>query len=188
MNRSRLIEWAVYATLFCSFAANGGSKPHVHGAAEITLAMEGHTLEIMLTSPAISVLGFENQARSDAQLQAVADAEKTLSNGADLFDFSGTQCTLLEADVDLSAVQAEQQSQDEHHDHHSSAHKEPASSHSDISAHYRFSCAEKLQLKTVRFGSNSLPFGLESVGVHWVTDSTQGAATLTPGAQVVELR
>lgn len=203
MNRGRLIKWVFCVTLSCSFTASGGSSPHVHGAAEITLALEGHKLEIMLISPAFSILGFEDQAQSDEQLQAVSDARKTLSDGAELFDFAGTQCTFLDAEIDLSAVQGKQQTLHGHHDHHqsepdssehhssehhSSEQNEPASSHSDISAHYRFSCTDKQQLKTVRFGSNGLPFGLESVDVNWVTDSTQGAATLTPAVQIVELR
>jgi len=190
-----------------ALGAPGGHGAHVHGAAEMTVALEGRQLEIEFSSPAASIVGFEYRAASDAEAEAVAKAEATLSGGAELFRFEGTQCALEQADVDVSAVAAAGSSSgehehhdnahdDEHHGHHEE-HKDEHEEehheghddevHSDITARYVFRCAEAGKLSMVRLATAGLPFALEKIDVMWVTDHSQGAAVLTATQLAVPL-
>jgi len=45
---------------------------HLHGHAELTLALEGRALEINLASPAANIVGFEHKATSSEQLRGGA--------------------------------------------------------------------------------------------------------------------
>ena len=68
-------------------SATGQHDAHVHGVAEITLAVEGREVEIVLMAPAISVVGFEHEAASEVQMEAVSSARELLDNGTALFRF-----------------------------------------------------------------------------------------------------
>ncbi len=186
-----------------ALGAPGGHGAHVHGAAEMTVALEGRQLEIEFSSPAASIVGFEYRAVSDAEAEAVTKAEATLRDGAELFRFEGTQCALEQAEVDVSAVAAADSSgghdehhddahdekhhghHDEHEDEHHEGHDDEV--HSDITAHYVFLCAEAGKLNTVRLATAGLPFALEKIDVMWVTDQSQGATVLTASQLAVPL-
>ena len=77
---------------------------HVHGSAELTIVLEGTDLEINLTSPAISIVGFEDQATTAAARRVVDRAQAALESAEELFTFTGTRCALRRAVVDLSAI------------------------------------------------------------------------------------
>ena len=169
-----------------------GHGAHVHGAAELTLALEGNDLELAFTSPANSVVGFEFRAETPAQREAVATAERQLNAVVTWLTFIGTTCQLTVADVDLSAVKALEPGGKNGHDdgtehgHEDDAHHEDET-HTDVSAHYRYVCDEGARLQSLRVGSDGLPFGLEKIDVMWVTDVTQGATVLTKDSQTIEL-
>ena len=166
-----------------------GHGAHVHGAAELTLALEGNDLELVLTSPAASIVGFEYKAESAAEREAVAAAEVQLNGVAAWLSFTGTSCKLTGADVDLSAVQALRQDEHNHgkeHGHEENAHHDEP--HSDISAHYRYVCDDGAELESLRVGNDDLPFALEKIDAMWVTELTQGATVLTKGTQTIKLK
>ena len=165
-------------------ARPGGHGAHVHGVAELNLAMEGAALELMLTLPAGSLLGFERRATSPEQVEAVGKAKSLLADGGALFFFTGTDCELDEVDVDASAVLAE--SGDDHDEHDEHGHGKE--SHSDIVASYQFDCVNGAELKTVSVGDQGLPFGLDTINVMWVTGQSQGGATLKAERNAFELR
>jgi hypothetical protein len=182
-------------------SATGQHDAHVHGVAEITLAVEGREVEIVLMAPAMSVVGFEHEATSEVQVEAVSSARELLNNGAALFSFKGARCELQQADVDVSAVLKSAETghnrQDDHDAHGSEeeSHGDDESrgaddgeqSHSDISAHYTFVCAQGETLQAVSVGAEALPFGLESINAAWVSDRAQGAVQLTATKRLIQL-
>ncbi|AQA18601.1 hypothetical protein BST95_10500 [Halioglobus japonicus] len=186
------------ATLLAPLAT--AQSAHVHGAAELTIAMEGSQLELELNSPAASIVGFEHSARSPEQHQAVSEARKTLEQADQLFELSGGNCELAKADADLAAVMAEKNHDsddhdDAHHDedHHAEGHHHDGDDkhaghddvHSNIRAHYSYTCADTTALKSITFGSAGLPFGLESVDVMWLSERGQGAQKLDQDKRVI---
>ena len=85
-------------------AHNHNHKAHVHGVAQLTLAMEGNTLEIGFDSPSFNILGFEHKANTPDQRKLVARAEKTLEQPGRLFVFSGTRCEIQHVTLDMTGV------------------------------------------------------------------------------------
>ena len=174
------------ALLLCGGVTQAG--PHVHGAAELMLAAEGNKVEIILNVPAMSVVGFESQAVSAAQQQAVSDADALLRNPDQLFSLRGGQCVLEDTQVDFSAItgvsvdtEEDHHTDDEHADHEQPAHEEAVvdEDHSDISVQYHFNCDNSAALEQLRFGPDGLPFGLEHINIMWVSESGQGGAEVS---------
>ena len=97
--------------------------------------------------------------------------------------------------MNISAV--EEKDHDDHghhHDHHHSSHddhkdhSDKGDSHSEIKAHYHFSCNQGKQLEsvsTVLFGQ--FP-GIENINAMWVTDTRQGSKLLNPNSSKFSLR
>ncbi len=179
-------------------SASGGV--HDHGAAELFLSAEGKTLQIRFNLPAMSVVGFETIAITDAQREAVNDAQTTLHDPSQLFSLQGKACELILAEVDVASVleagntpskpsahAASDNHHDDHEDHedhedHDDHEDNDASAnvHSDISALYEYQCETDAAITRMSFGSNGLPFGLERIKVLWVTNQGQGAGEVTP--------
>lgn len=189
----RVLSIAIATVAFSPVAAaeSGHHQAHVHGVAELTLALEGPNVELMLTSPAISVVGFEHQASSPGQVEAVAQAQARLRDGPALFVFTGSECTLVNAEIDMSAVlesDADDAAAHDDHDEHEAEehHHDKKGSHTDISAHYEYTCADTSDLQTLLVGTESLPFELQTINVMWVSDRGQGAAVLSADNRLIE--
>ena len=192
----RIITATIGAFIFISSHVLGqgsGHGAHLHGVAELTVAVEASAIEMMFTAPAASVVGFESKAASSEQLKAVEDARLVLRDPFRLVTFVGKECDLVQAVVDLTSISSSQK--DEHDDHdegHDEGHDDHDSvddeeSHSDIIAKYEFKCSSDGQLKKLKFGPDQLLFGLDKVNVMWVSESGQGAAEVTADQLVVEL-
>ena len=209
----RIVTAMIGFVIFISSQALGQHTrhgAHLHGVAELTVALEEDAIEMMFTAPAASVVGFESEAASSEQLKAVEDARLVLRDPFRLVTFVGKKCDLIQAVVDLTAISSSQKDEyddhdeghhdhdegheahdEDHHDHdeghddHDSADAEE--SHSDIFAKYEFDCSSDGQLKKLEFGPDELLFGLDKVNVMWVSESGQGAAEVTADQLVVEL-
>ena len=122
-------------------------EAHVHGLAAMTVAQEGREIEINLRSPSANIVGFEHKASTSKQIHAVEEAEHTLESGNKMFMFSGTDCQLEHAKVDVSALLDDDHSEHkEHHDdhghkkeshdeHHEKGHHDDHDEHKDEHAH-----------------------------------------------------
>lgn len=174
-----------------------GQEAHVHGLAELTLALEGNNLEISLDSPAANIVGFEHIARTDEQKQAVNKAKATLESAQQLFSFEGSSCKLQSAKADVSALMGhdkhnhkdkEKHQHKEKHDHGHKDKHDHKDTHSEVSANYRFSCSQGAKLTTISIDMIKAFPGIETLKVMWLTDSKQGAVDLTAGTNQVRLR
>ena len=195
----RIITATIGSFIFISSHVLGQGSAHgahLHGVAELTVAVEASAIEMMFTAPAASVVGFESKAASSEQLKAVEDAKLVLRDPFRLVTFVGKECDLVQAVVDLTAISSSQKDEhddhDEGHDDHDEGHDDHDSvddeeSHSDIIAKYEFKCSSDDQLKKLKFGPDQLLFGLDKVNVMWVSESGQGAAEVTADQLVVEL-
>ena len=192
----------VLMTLLASTAFSSdhdGQHSHVHGAAELMVALEGNSVEIMLESPAANIVGFEHKATSAEQIAAVEQAEALLKQPLTLFALGG-QCRVSELELNMDAVEPEaheqhhdheQQDDDSHqekhhdehkhdHDEHEEAHdqKEQDSSHGEVGAHYHFKCQNSDQIDSITINLGQYFPAIESLSVAWVTENGQGAMTL----------
>jgi hypothetical protein len=167
---------------------------HVHGIAQLNVAVDGSALLIELDSPAANILGFEHAPRTDAQRAAVDDARVRLADGAALFRPSvDAGCVLAEHEIDLTlgAEDAEHEHEAEQaHEHaaeHAHAHEGDAEVHSDIHAEYRFECEAPSALQALDLRLFEVFPATEQLRVQVITPAGQRAAELSAGSTELRL-
>jgi len=151
---------------------------HVHGSAQLTLVLEGNALEISFESPAANIVGFEHKANSEKHMKAVDKARRSLQ-APNLFLFSGSDCSLKQAEVDMSSII-------EHDSQHSD--NKDYEGHSEISANYSYKCSKGEKLKTVSVNLISLFPAIETLEVMWLTSRQQSATKLTSQSNLIRIR
>ncbi|MDH0143212.1 DUF2796 domain-containing protein [Aquipseudomonas alcaligenes] len=146
---------------------------HEHGLASLNVALDGQTLEIQLQSPAMNLVGFEHEAKSDADKAKVAAARQHLEQPQALFALPiEAKCALQDSELDSPLFGGHAHEEHEHADEHG---------HSDIDASYRFACANAEALQTLELGSFFGTFpGTEKLEVQLIGPSGQQGAELTP--------
>ncbi len=184
--KTTVCYWLIFLLLSVSTIAKTQSQEaHIHGLATLTLALENKALEIQFESPAANLIGFEHQANSPEEKQAVKQAEVILKSPKLLFSFAGTSCKAIEKTVDISGVTDREHDQHKHHNH-SKDHDD--SSHSEIAASYRFSCKNTQELNSVATTLfNQFP-RIEKINAIWVTETRQGSELLFPNRNTISLR
>jgi hypothetical protein len=156
--------------------------PHVHGVAQLNVALDGNVLWIELNSPAMNIVGFEHAPQDAEQKAAVGDATATLKDGARVFTPSADAgCRLAEAKVttDIEHPGAE------HHDDADEQHeddKHAGEAHSEFQASYRFDCAAPDALKQLEVRLFELFPGTEEIEAQVISGAGQTAAELTAAA------
>lgn len=85
---------------------------HVHGHGTLNMAVEGKTVALELRVPGADIVGFEHEAKTDADKAALKQAEATLSTPGKLFAFEkAAGCKLTGSEVHFSK-------DDDHNEHH----------------------------------------------------------------------
>lgn len=178
---------AVCNALHAESGANISQDAHVHGLAELTLALEGNDLEMRLESPAANIVGFEHKASTAEQRRIVDKAKAILESSQQLFSFFGTSCTLKKAHADFAAVTGSNEHKHHRHDDHHH-HDEDKDTHSEITAAYHFDCQQGSKLTSLSVNLFDHFSGFEKINVMWLTDTKQGAAKLTTASKTLHLR
>ncbi|WP_043310354.1 DUF2796 domain-containing protein [Pseudomonas sp. ML96] len=152
---------------------HGSLGTHEHGVASLNVALDGQTLEIQLESPAMNLVGFEHEAKSDADKAKVASARKHLEQPQALFALPiEAKCALQDSELESPLFGYAEHAEHEHGDEHG---------HSDIDASYHFTCANAEALKTLELGSFFGTFpGTEKLEVQLIGPGGQQGAELTP--------
>jgi hypothetical protein len=168
-------------------------EAHLHGSAELTLAIEADSLEISLESPAANIVGFEHRATSPEQVNAATKAQAALNSAERLFSFTGSSCSLQKASIDMSAIIEPDQAHDTHEKHHAGDgdhehHDDEEGSHSEISAVYHYQCKSGADISGITVNLHDYFPAIENLKIMWLTDSGQGAVELTGEANFVRLR
>ena len=144
------------------FPQGKSQKPHVHGSAQISIALEGLKGEVEFESPADGVIGFESEAKTPAQKKAVETALDTLrKRAAELVIFPpASACKMTPKEVDI--------------------HREGAS-HAEVHAHYDLVCAKPITGE-IKFGATKLFPKTKEVTVTFVSDQSQKSARIVADA------
>ncbi len=157
---------------------------HVHGVAQLLIAQEGDTLEIEFHSPAMNIVGFEHQPKTETQHQAIETAIDTLGQPDQLFRLpSAAKCRYTEAEVETSLSNHKAH---EHADEHDS-HEHADEAHSDFTAHYHFQCGEISQLNRIEIDLMKQFPATEQIEVQSISPKGQQKIDLTPGQNTIEL-
>lgn len=184
----RFAAAALLAGLFV--AANPASAaerehgPHEHGVGQLSLAVEGNTVEIEITAPGADIVGFEHAAETEADRAALAAAAARLKDAIALFRFpSKADCRLEEAEVHSALLDGAHGHEKGHahekgHDH-DKAHGHGAEAHAEFRAHYHFRCADPAALSHVDLGYFTAFPAARELEARTITAKGQGAQELT---------
>lgn len=166
---------------------------HVHGVSTLQIAAEGGTLVLELLSPGADIVGFEHEARSEADLAAVQDAVARLMQAENVVALpEAAGCQLTEAESHLHAGDGEPEDHADEHGHdHSHDHDDHAGDddqgHSEFHASYTFTCDNPQALNALDFPFFANFPGAERIEAQYVTQAGAGTATLSRDAPILTL-
>ena len=153
---------------------------HEHGVGSLDVALDGQTLELDLDGPAMNLVGFEHIATTDADKAKVAAAQAQLGNPLVLFSLPiAADCSVEAQDLQSPLFEAAPEeaggvAKGEHH-------------HSDIEAHYAFTCSKPEALKTLDLSKFFKTFpGTHKIKVQLIGSSGQQGVEATPQAPTVK--
>jgi hypothetical protein len=153
-------------------AAHRQQGAHVHGVAELNLAVDGQRLLIELRSPAMNLVGFEHAPKDAEQRAAVEAARSALDDPAALFSPN--------AEAGCAPISHSVMFEFDDHEHGHSHEHAGGEAHSDAHAEYTFRCDHPQSLRSLRVRLFERFPGTERLEVQKVTASGQSAATLGP--------
>lgn len=172
------------------------AEEHVHGAAELAMALDGNTLSIVFESPLFNLVGFERAPATAEEESGLSAARERLADGASLFvmnedanceEVSGSSQVGISIPVD-DADHDDHDQEDDHDEDHDAAEHEQEEGHADVLAEYTFSCETPRRLDRIETGLFDAFPGLEEIETIYLGPSKQSAMTLSPGVSIVDLR
>jgi hypothetical protein len=170
---------------------HGSLGAHEHGVGRLNAALDGQTLELELESPAMNLVGFEHAATSDADKAKVAAARAKLENPLALFSLpAAAGCKVASQELESPLFGDKPDADDHDDDDHDAAAKGGEAhhhEHSEIHAHYQFSCAAPGALKTLDLANlfNTFP-ATQKIQVQLIGPNGQQATEVT--AKVAALK
>lgn len=198
---------SAYAALtLCALSFSAGAEErrqadaHVHGQAELSMALDGEALQVELHSPLANLTGFEHSPETDEERAKLAAAKETLKDGDALFSFAGGNCAFKEAalsDLSFEKLGDVEEEHDAHHDEHEhdkahdhdahdhgehdhDAHHDAGEAHVEIRAVYAFSCAAPADIAGFETRLFSLFSGFEKIEAVFLSADRQVAEILNP--------
>ena len=159
---------------------------HEHGAAELTVALDGQALVIELISPLDNLVGFEHAPANDTQRAALAEAGRLLSDAEAMFALPvAAACRFEHADIESPWPMAAVAPAAGHAD---AAHAPPTrGEHEEVVVAYRYTCLQPAALQRIDVRAFARFPRLREIRAEHATARGQGAAVLTPAAAALAL-
>lgn len=191
MNKNSFVAFGFFYLVFLTHSIAAEHTTHVHGLAEMTVAIENNRVEIAIELPAINAIGFEHKATSLSEVAAVKKAQLLLSHHENLFSFTGGHCQLIDKSLDLSGIKKAHRQEKSHMKGHAKSHVKTAdneNNHSELVAQYYYHCEKTPELTAITVALFDQFSGLQKIYVMWITQAQQGATTLSATNKVIRLR
>jgi hypothetical protein len=150
---------------------------HDHGLAQITLAIDVNTILINLVAPAHSLIGFEHRAHTPKEITTVHNLKKSLANNKLVLALPKAGCTLIESKIETGELLAVDESKQPPHNSHSK--------HNEITVSYNLRCPQLANVSTASVHLFEYFPEIEEINVLWITESQQGAASLTAQDNII---
>jgi Protein of unknown function (DUF2796) len=182
---------------------------HEHGHGALNMALDGQSLEIELRVPGADIVGFEHEARSDADKTALDKAKAALAQPIALFGIpKSAGCELENSFVHYTKDPEHAAHHEAHHDrhaedaghagdHHESAHHTDGdhedhhaghgSEHAEFHAGYEWKCAAPDRLTTLAFPYFQRFEGAKELEVNIVTEKGQSQYEVTRDNPTLDL-
>lgn len=152
MNARQAMAAVVLAGCTMLLSPGLAAQAHEHGVAEVGVAVDGKSVQIEFTAPGSAIMGFEHEAKTDADKKKMADAfAKFRANAPAMFVFDAALgCKVSTVSIGLAE-------EDHDHDHgdgegHNHAHGEDHDhDHADVRALVNAECTRAAEGSTLRF-------------------------------------
>jgi Protein of unknown function (DUF2796) len=152
------------------------AEGHVHGVAEINIVVEGKKIVVEFRTPTEGVMGFEHEAKSDAEKKKRDAAIKRVNdrfNELVVFDKKfGCQSRAGKVAIvrsDSSSGKDKKQGQSDH---------EKSAEHRELRATHNFECQNEPAGSRVRFGVTKVFPEIHEIKVQVLSDAKQSGATI----------
>lgn len=142
---------------------------HVHGNAELTIAIDKNSIDLNLAAPAESLLGFEHKATTPNELAKLSAMRKYLSQHTNVINFSGSECLIKEINIDTNDIL------DTNHQESDHSHK---LSHAEVTMNYQYDCAKGNNISSATVQLFKYFKTLEKIDVMWLNASKQSFVEL----------
>ncbi|MFW0887291.1 UNVERIFIED_CONTAM: DUF2796 domain-containing protein [Pseudomonas sp. JL1] len=164
---------------------HGSLGAHEHGVGRLNAALDGQTLELELESPAMNLVGFEHAATSDADKAKVAAVRAQLDKPLALFSLpAAAKCTVAQQELESPLFGDEPDHDDHDEDEHGDEHH---GEHSEIHAHYQFTCATPGELKNLDLATLFKTFpATQKIQVQLISPSGQQGVEVTAKAPTLK--
>jgi ABC-type nickel/cobalt efflux system permease component RcnA len=169
-----LLVFVALLSLTTTLAISATHKVHVHGQAELTVAIDQHTIEVHLNAPAESLLGFEHQVQSEQEVAQVIALQKHVAQPDSVFNFDNKYCQIISQNIDTGDLLRSVQD----HKHHT--HDSHQSDHAEININYTYRCENTEHIKLARVQLFDHYRGLKQIRAMWITPNQQASVLLTP--------
>ncbi|SNC64101.1 Protein of unknown function [Marinobacter sp. es.048] len=182
MTSTKVTNAILAATILTAGSTFASDNPgaHQHGHAELQLAIEGNQIDLIFTSPAYNLLGFEHRARTDDQKALVRETTEWLER-TPLINTPDASCTVASVEVYHEAGG----DSDDHHEHDDKAeHKHDEHEHSEGYTHSDFevtqvlNCTGLASVETLLTPLTERFPEIEHLGIEWVWSGGQGSTRL----------
>jgi hypothetical protein len=173
--RNDLMKRIGFFVVLCVLvSAVAAQRAHVHGQGAVQLALDGDRLDVLLTIPAMDVVGFEHAPANERQQDAVHIAASRLADVRQIIQLpEAAGCEVEVAEVKSALLEAPARSGGHHHHHH---HHHSTDDHAEFDGQYRFRCARPEALRQLSF---SLFDWLPALTLRAELISAQGATLMT---------
>ena len=180
---------------------------HEHGVGTLDIAIEKSTVTMEFHAPGADIVGFEYEAKSDADLAAIASATAILGAPLDLFIIpDATACKVMKVHAELESEDDHDEHNDEAHDDHAKeghddhaedghddndeGHKEHAEEpgHTEFHAEYTLTCENLDALTEITFAYFETFPNAKEVEVQIITAKGAQAFEVEHDAPVLNLR
>ena len=181
---------------------------HVHGAANLAIALDGSSLTIELESPYYNLVGFEHAPKTEEQKSSLKLAEAALSDAGSIFRFNEDAGCKPDSAKSIKLMASSGHDHDDHDDHDTHEHDhhdhEDDHHHDDDHAHdgdhtdkddghedhnhkdasltFNFTCQSPDNLEWVETGLFEAFENLEEIDFVYLGPTTQMSDTLTPSS------
>jgi hypothetical protein len=164
-------------TIACAGTAFAQGKPHVHGAAQLDIAVETGRITLSLESPLDGLLGFEYAPRTDGEKRRAAGAVATLRAADALFRFpAAADCKLASVELVSAPLRLGKPEPGT-----------PDDGHGDLDGSFVFNCADTSKATEVSVGLFDAFIRMQKLKVQVVTGKGQWKRELKRPEQRVPL-
>ena len=151
---------------------------HVHGVAEINIAVEGTKATVEFRAPAESVMGFEHEAKSESDKKKRDAALEQLRTKRDQMVLFDARLGCKSSEVKTAIVEAKEEStkaqagKDAHKD------QKKSGEHREVHGTFSVACEKPLAGSRLRFGVSKVFRDIQEIKVQVLGDSGQSGATI----------